>query len=163
MQHVMPRHSAARNRGPGLPVGRGRAINADMFDHIGIVVTDLQHAAEFYTRVLAPLGITAIEPYSRPNGEGWVVMSRGAARAPFFVISAGRPSYWSEEHRASISPCHLSFTAPSKEAVNEFHSVGLELGAKDNGAPGVRRAPFYCAFLIDPDGNNIEAGVYLDA
>jgi hypothetical protein len=41
--------------------------------------------------------------------------------------------------------------------VNEFHSIGLELGAKDTGAPGVRRAPFYCAFLIDPDGNNIEA------
>jgi catechol 2,3-dioxygenase-like lactoylglutathione lyase family enzyme len=132
-----------------------------MFDHLGIVVTDLQHASEFYARVLAPLGITAVERHPRANGEGWVVMSSGAARAPFFVISAGRPTYWAEEHRASVSPCHLCFNAPSKEAVNEFHSIGLELGAKDNGAPGVRRAPFYCAFLIDPDGNNIEAGVYL--
>ena len=61
----------------------------------------------------------------------------------------------------AASPVHLCFSAPSAEAVDRFHALGLELGAKDNGHPGIRREPFYNAFLIDFDGNNIEAGVYL--
>ncbi|HVY90537.1 MAG TPA: VOC family protein [Hyphomonadaceae bacterium] len=132
-----------------------------MFDHIGVVVSDRDCGWQFYERVLEPLGIRGFEKHPRPNGEGWMVMSSGAPRSPFFVVAAGRPSFWSEANKAAQSPVHLCFSAPSKEAVDRFHAIGLQSGAKDNGAPGVRREPFYCAFLIDPDGNNIEAGVYL--
>jgi len=69
--------------------------------------------------------------------------------------------FWSSEHEPGKSPIHLAFTAPSKESVDQFHAAGLKLGARSNGEPGERRKPFYCAFLIDPDGNNLEAGVYL--
>jgi hypothetical protein len=61
------------------------------------------------------------------------------------------------------SPAHVAFKAPSRAAVEAFHSAGLAAGARNNGDPGVRRERYYCAFLIDPDGNNIEAGVYADA
>ena len=132
-----------------------------MFDHIGVVVADLERSAQFYGGVLAPLGLHILERHSRGPNDGWVVMSTGAPRSPFFVIAAGRPSFWGPDARASASPVHLCFASPSKDAVDRFHAVGLELGAKDNGAPGIRRVPFYCAFLIDFDGNNIEAGLYL--
>jgi catechol 2,3-dioxygenase-like lactoylglutathione lyase family enzyme len=132
-----------------------------MFDHIGVVVSDRSRSWALYEAVLAPLGIRAMERHPRPDGEGWMVMSTGAQQSPFFVVAAGRPSFWTPSSAAALSPVHLCFSAPSKEAVDRFHAIGLEMGAKDNGAPGVRRAPFYCAFLIDHDGNNIEAGVYL--
>jgi predicted lactoylglutathione lyase len=61
---------------------------------------------------------------------------------------------------ARHEPVHLAFRAPSREAVDRFHATGLRCGAKNNGDPGVRRGRYYCAFLIDFDGNNIEAGVY---
>ncbi|MEZ6031314.1 MAG: VOC family protein [Hyphomonadaceae bacterium] len=132
-----------------------------MFDHLGIVVRDLQRSTVLYRRILEPLGYTAIEDRSQLNGEGWVVISSGAPQAPFFVVAAGRPSFWTETSEPSRSPAHLCFRAPSKDAVDRFHAIGLQLGAADNGAPGVRRPPFHCAFLIDYDGNNIEAGAYV--
>ena len=62
-----------------------------------------------------------------------------------------------------MSPAHFAFKAPSRSAVEAFHDAGLMAGARNNGDPGVRRGRYYCAFLIDLDGNNIEAGVYADA
>jgi catechol 2,3-dioxygenase-like lactoylglutathione lyase family enzyme len=132
-----------------------------MFDHVGVVVSDLKRSARLYARILAPLGIRIMEKHPRGNGEGWVVMSTGAPQSPFFVVAAGRPTFWTAPNQPSQSPLHLCFSAPSKEAVDRFHATGLALGSRDNGAPGVRRQPFYCAFLIDFDGNNVEAGVYL--
>jgi len=132
-----------------------------MFDHIGIVASDLERSASFYARTLAPLGLKIVERHNAAPGEGWIVISTGAPASPFFVVGAGRPSFWLNESRAGASPAHLCFRAPSRQAVDEFYRLGLSHGARDNGAPGVRRVPFYCAFLIDPDGNNIEAGCYL--
>jgi catechol 2,3-dioxygenase-like lactoylglutathione lyase family enzyme len=132
-----------------------------MFDHIGIVVADLRRSAQFYGRVLAPLGVRILEKHRRGPNDGWVVMSTGAPQSPFFVVAARRASFWGATAQVSASPIHLCFTAPSKEAVDRFHAIGVSLGARDNGAPGIRRQPFYCAFLIDFDGNNIEAGLYL--
>jgi catechol 2,3-dioxygenase-like lactoylglutathione lyase family enzyme len=133
-----------------------------MFDHVGIVVADLKRSAALYGRMLAPLGLRILEKHRRGPNDGWVVMSTGAPHSPFFVIAAGRPSFWGPEAKASASPLHLCFTAPSKDAVARFHALGLAHGARDNGGPGIRRHPFYCAFLIDFDGNNIEAGLYLE-
>jgi catechol 2,3-dioxygenase-like lactoylglutathione lyase family enzyme len=105
--------------------------------------------------------LNIVEKHRTGPGEGWVVIASGAPAAPFFVIAAGRPSFWGNEAVAGTSPMHLCFSAPSQEAVDRFHQAGLAHGARDNGAPGIRRAPFYCAFLIDHDGNNVEAGCYL--
>lgn len=133
-----------------------------MFDHVGLVFQNLRTAGAFYRAVLAPLGIKMMEDHTQADGTGWLVFSTGAAESSFFVVAAGRPSFWTDEHKAAQSPAHFAFKAPTRAAVDAFHAVGLSLGAKNNGDPGVRRGRYYCAFLIDPDGNNIEAGVYAD-
>ena len=134
-----------------------------MFDHVGVVFRDLKVAGDFYRAVLAPLGIRVMEDHTQPDGTGWLVFSTGASESPFFVVAAGRPTFWREGHGAAQSPAHLAFTAPSRAAVDAFHVAGLAVGARDNGGPGVRRGRYYCAFLIDPDGHNVEAGAYADA
>jgi catechol 2,3-dioxygenase-like lactoylglutathione lyase family enzyme len=131
-----------------------------MFDHVGVVFRDLKGAGDFYRVVLAPLGVRVMEDHTQPDGTGWLVFSTGAPESPFFVVAAGRPSYWGAAHGPALSPAHLAFVAPSRAAVDAFHSAGLAAGGLDNGGPGVRRGRYYCAFLIDPDGNNLEAGVY---
>ena len=133
-----------------------------MFDHVGIVFRDLQIAGSFYRAVLDPLGIKLMEDHTGADGTGWLVFSTGARESPFFVVAAGRPSFWSEGQEAARSPSHFAFKAPSRAAVDAFHGAGLAAGARNNGDPGIRRGRYYCAFLIDPDGNNIEAGVYAD-
>jgi len=109
----------------------------------------------------APLGIRIVETHRLAADSGWVVFSTGKKQSPFFVIGEGWPSFWSERATVAASPIHLCFTAPSREAVDRFQEAGLAHGARDNGAPGIRRPPFYCAFLIDLDGNNVEAGCYV--
>jgi catechol 2,3-dioxygenase-like lactoylglutathione lyase family enzyme len=136
-------------------------MNESMFDHIGIVVKDLKASARLYAHMLAPFGIRIVEKHRLAADSAWVVLSTGKPQSPFFVIAEGRPIFWTETATVATSPVHLCFTAPSREAIDRFHEAGLLHGARDNGAPGVRRSPFYCAFLIDLDGNNVEAGCYL--
>jgi catechol 2,3-dioxygenase-like lactoylglutathione lyase family enzyme len=140
-----------------------RGKGTTMFDHVGIVARDLRIAGAFYRAVLEPLGIGLTEDHSAAGRSGWLVFSTGEQEASFFVVAAGRPSFWSEGHEAGRSPSHFSFRAPSRAAVDAFHDAGLAMGARNNGDPGVRRGRYYCAFLIDPDGNNIEAGVHADS
>lgn len=131
-----------------------------MFDHVGIVFSDLKSGGDLYRPLLATLGIRLMEDHTQPDGAGWLVFSTGAPESPFFVVAAGRPSFWTTPNQAARSPVHLAFRAPSRAAVDDFHATGLKLGARDNGGPGARRGRYYSAFLIDFDGNNIEAGVY---
>lgn len=133
-----------------------------MFDHLGVVCRDLAIAGAFYRAVLEPLGIRLTEDHTAADGTGWLVFSTGDAEAAFFVVAAGRPTFWTDAHEAARSPVHFAFKAPSRAAVDAFHRAGLAAGAKNNGDPGTLRGRYYCAFLIDPDGNNIEAGVYAD-
>jgi catechol 2,3-dioxygenase-like lactoylglutathione lyase family enzyme len=131
-----------------------------MFDHVGIVFRNLKSSGSFYNRVLEQIGVRLLEDHTQPDGTGWLVFGSGASEAPFFVVAAGRPSFWSAPSTAACSPAHIAFRAPSREAVDRFHAVGLQCGATNNGDPGVRRGRYYSAFLIDLDGNNVEAGVY---
>jgi catechol 2,3-dioxygenase-like lactoylglutathione lyase family enzyme len=78
-----------------------------MFDHVGIVFRDLRMASAFYRAVLAPLGIKLMEDHTGADGTGWLVFSTGAPESPFFVVAAGRPSFWADEHEAARSPAHL--------------------------------------------------------
>ena len=86
------------------------------------------------------------------------MFSIGLPESPFFVVAAGRPPFWGAATAPAASPIHLAFRASSPEALDRFHAAGLRCGATNNGGPGVRRGRYYCAFLIDLDGNNIEAG-----
>jgi catechol 2,3-dioxygenase-like lactoylglutathione lyase family enzyme len=133
-----------------------------MFDHLGLVFPDLERARRLYEPLLATLGVRLAEDQAQGDGTGWLVFSSGAPESPFFVVAAGRPSFWSAAAEAGRSPAHAAFKAPTRASVEAFHATGLALGARDNGAPGVRRGRYYGCFLIDFAGNNIEAGVYAD-
>ena len=136
-----------------------------MFDHLGVVFRDLGSAGAFYRAVLA-----TDRPEARcsrcveADGTGRLIFSTGAPESPFFVVAAGPAVVLARRPTARRRrPLHLAFSAPSRAAVDAFHAAGLAAGARNNGDPGVRRGRYYCAFLIDPDGNNVEAGVHADA
>jgi len=126
---------------------------------MGFTVEDFARSRAFYERALAPLGMTMF----KGDGVSWGVFGTGAADAFFLWLGSIHPSYWSEAkgHRPGGAPMHVSFRAPSREAVDAFHAAALAAGGKDNGAPGPRGGlyQYYAAFVIDPDGNNVEAAV----
>lgn len=114
-----------------------------MFDHIGLRVKNLEKAAAFYQAILGPLGHVA-----GSAGEGY------AGFGP-----EGKPSLWLHKD-AKGGGCHVCFKAESRAAVDKFHAAGIKAGGKDNGAPGLRLdygPTYYGAFVIDADGNNVEA------
>lgn len=116
-----------------------------MYDHIGLRVRDLKAAARFYTAVLAPFGHV-------PGSAGDGYAGFGPKDAPALWLHA-------QDGKAGTG-AHVCFSAPSRAAVDAFHAAGLESGGKDNGKPGPRPdygPTYYAAFLIDLDGNNVEA------
>jgi catechol 2,3-dioxygenase-like lactoylglutathione lyase family enzyme len=116
-----------------------------MFDHIGLKTKDIDASVVFYAAALAPLGC---ELCSRDE--------TGAGFGP-----PGAPGLWLYAASAAQgSPMHIAFRAGDRAAVDRFHRGGLEAGGRDNGAPGLRAdysPTYYTAFLLDPDGNNVEA------
>jgi len=127
-----------------------------MFDHIGIFVSDSQRSIAFYERCLAPLGITIVQ---RQPEWGSVIFS-GASEFPFLWVGPAQGEYHGRPLTPSTHrPLHLAFIARSRQAVDEFHALGLAHGGTDNGAPEDCGDGYYAAYLLDPDGNNIEAGV----
>ena len=114
-------------------------------DHLGLDVTDYATSKAFYERALAPLGIKLMmEPVDEVGGFG--------GDFPFFWI--GR------RDRGPQTGVHVAFTAKDRAMVDAFHAAALEAGGTDNGGPGVREIyhpSYYGAFVLDPDGNNVEA------
>jgi len=126
-----------------------------MLDHTGFVVSDLAKARRFYEAIAKALGLGTID-----NGPQAFLLGRSAEQPlPYLWIGTLRPSYWAEGSRPGLNQMHVAFTAPSKAVVDEFHRAGLAAGGRDNGKPGPREGSggYYGAFLLDPDGNNIEA------
>jgi catechol 2,3-dioxygenase-like lactoylglutathione lyase family enzyme len=124
-----------------------------MLDHTGFVVSDLAKARRFYDAVARALGLCTID-----NGPESFLMGRSAEEPiPYLWIGITRPSYWAEGSRPGLNQTHVAFAARSKEEVDEFHRAALAAGGRDNGAPGPRPEHYYGAFVLDPDGNNIEA------
>lgn len=126
-----------------------------MLDHTGIVVSDLAKARRFYDAIAKPLGLA-----TAPNGDQSFLFGRSAEQPiPYLWIGTLRPSYWAEGSRAGLNQTHIAFTAPSKAIVDAFYEAALAAGGRDNGKPGPRAGAgdYYGAFVLDPDGNNIEA------
>jgi catechol 2,3-dioxygenase-like lactoylglutathione lyase family enzyme len=119
-----------------------------MIDHVSVGVSDLDRAARFYEAVLAPLGLTrlvtrpATVGFGKAYPEFWVNRRAGMARV------------------AAESGIHICLRAKTTVEVDGFHAAALEAGGTSDGAPGLRphdRISYYAAFIIDPDGNRIEA------
>jgi catechol 2,3-dioxygenase-like lactoylglutathione lyase family enzyme len=130
-----------------------------MIDHIGMPVGDLARATEFFSKALSPLGYGMVmEVSAAETGHGGAVGFGAPGKAADF--QNGKPSFWIGEGERSSGPIHVAFVAPSREAVDAFYRAAIAAGAKDNGPPGLRphyHANYYGAFVLDLDGNNIEA------
>ena len=118
-----------------------------ILDHVGIKVSDIDRSFDFYREALATLGIDPMMDFS-VGGNRHIGFGRGK---PDFWISGGRPLR---------GETHVAFKAESRSEVQAFYTVALSVGGRDNGPPGVRahyHPDYYGAFVLDPDGNNIEA------
>ncbi len=125
-----------------------------MLDHTGIVVTDAEKARAFYGAIAKPLGLAI-----KDMDPQWFLLGKGENELPYLWVGTLRPTYWVEGSSAGVNQMHVAFQADSEEAVKAFYDAGLKAGGTDNGPPGPRTfAPgYYGAFVLDPDGNNIEA------
>jgi catechol 2,3-dioxygenase-like lactoylglutathione lyase family enzyme len=115
-----------------------------IIDHIGLAVSDYDKSKTFFTRALAPLGITLVMEV-----EGWAGLGKG-----------GKAELWFGTHTQTQQPLHIAFVAENRAQVRAFYEAAIAAGGKDNGPPGVRdiyHPNYYGAFVIGPDGHNIEA------
>jgi catechol 2,3-dioxygenase-like lactoylglutathione lyase family enzyme len=118
-----------------------------MFDHVKFGVTDYARSKAFYLQALKPLGVTVVSEGSPSYG---VELSNPQSPTSLCLFQT-------EEKPAHL---HIAFNAESRQQVDAFHRAALEAGGSDNGPPGLRphyHANYYAAFVIDPDGHNIEA------
>lgn len=120
-----------------------------MFNHVSIGVSDLERSAAFYDRVLGVLDCTRYR--EKPGTVAW-------------VMAGSRMSFWINQRDGLAVPadngCHIAFRASSPALVDAFHAAALAAGGRDDGAPGYRpqyRDDYYGAFVLDPDGNKLEA------
>jgi len=114
-----------------------------MIEHISLRCSDARASRDFYERALAPLGYEVDKEYGDAFG----------------FIQGGRHDFWVTEGKVG-TPNHLAFHADEAGAVDEFYRAAMAAGGKDNGAPGRRPEYGYAAFVLDPDGHNIEAVIW---
>ena len=116
-----------------------------MFDHVKFGVSDYAASKAFFLKALEPLDVAVV--WEAPSADGAELCSRTATRP----CASGRPT--------SNRRLHLAFAADTRQQVEAFHRAALAAGGRDNGAPGLRphyHANYYAAFVIGPDGHNIE-------
>ena len=115
-----------------------------MLDHVGFPVSDFERSKRFYQEALSPLGYGLIsEPRHGFAGFGW----------------SGKPDFWIFRGEPGDA-VHVALAAADRAAVDAFHEAAIAAGGRDNGRPGLRpeyHPTYYGAFVLDPDGNNIEA------
>ena len=123
-----------------------------MIDHIGFAVSDYAQSKAFYAKALAPLGYVLVMEVSAAQPE---------SHAPAAGFGAGgKPDFWIGGEGKLEKPLHVALLAKNRAMVDAFHRAAIEAGGKDNGAPGLRphyHPNYYGAFVLDPDGHNIEA------
>ncbi len=121
-----------------------------MIDHIGIGVTDYARARAFYDKALAPLGIALVMDVTAEQTGDQPAAGYGSDGKPYFWVGGAD----------NTSRVHVAFVAAARAQVDAFYKAAMAAGATDNGAPGPRphyHANYYGAFVLDPDGHNIEA------
>ena len=115
-----------------------------MIDHLSLPLQDLEQGMDFYLKALEPLDIYLIFQFPHTVALGkW-----------------GKPAFWLSQAKGPSQPIHLAFAAETREQVDQFYDAALAAGGRDNGRPGIREdyhPNYYGAFILDPDGNNIEA------
>jgi catechol 2,3-dioxygenase-like lactoylglutathione lyase family enzyme len=117
-----------------------------MFDHVGLNVSDYGASRAFYERALAPLGYGIVMEFAE-----WRAVGFGRD---------GKPAFWLSEREPNGTGTHVAFTCDDRATVDAFHAAALAAGGTDNGPPGIREhyhPTYYGAFVLDPDGNNVEA------
>lgn len=120
-------------------------------DHVGFQVGDFAGALAFYTAALKPLGWAKVMEFKEGGYQG-------AGLGP-----DGKPMFWISAGGKTAPHVHLAFAAPSRAAVDAFYEAAMKAGGKDNGAPGVRKEyhpNYYAAFVLDPEGHNVEAVIH---
>jgi catechol 2,3-dioxygenase-like lactoylglutathione lyase family enzyme len=121
-----------------------------MIDHTGVIVSDFEKSKKFYSEALKPIGYQLLLEFPASITGGTNVAGFGEPPKPDFWIAQGKPN----DPRV-----HIAFRVGKRSLVEAFHQVGLAAGGTDNGAPGLRpqyHANYYGAFVLDPDGHNIE-------
>ena len=121
-----------------------------MIDHMGISVTSFDQAQAFYDQALAPLGAAMLYEVPLEYTDGVRVAGYGR----------DRPTFWISEGEKQSPATHVALVAENRAQVDAFHGAALAAGGTDNGGPGLRphyHEHYYGAFVLDPDGNNIEA------
>jgi len=121
-----------------------------MIDHIGLRVADYPKAKAFYQAALAPLGYTLLMEFGPEHGIDYQGAGLGAD---------GKPDFWIGKGSAN-GPVHVAFVARTRAMVDSFFQAAIVAGGRDNGKPGIRahyHPNYYGAFVIDPEGNNVEA------
>ena len=124
-----------------------------ILDHMTLIVSDFPRSKAFYEKALGPLGITKQMEFGPACGFG-------RDRKPEFWVGSGPTSFQKPEHLRIITPMHVAFAAKSRAEVDAFYVAAIAAGAKDFGPPGVRadyHPTYYGAFVLDPDGHNVEA------
>ena len=123
-----------------------------MLDHIGFPVSDYARSKAFYAKALAPLGYALVMEIGAEDTESKFPAAGFGA--------AGKPDFWIGGEGGLRGILHVAIVAKDRAAVDGFHRAALAEGARDNGPPGLRphyHADYYAAFVLDPDGHNVEA------
>lgn len=128
-----------------------------MLDHIGISVSNFDASKAFYTKALAPIGYQLLLEIPKEVTGNQAHAGFGEPPKPDFWIGSGTPNQ---------PPIHIAFRVNSRALVDAFHQAALAAGGRDNGAPGLRphyHPNYYGAFVLDPDGHNVEVVCHLPA
>ncbi|MGB5557925.1 MAG: VOC family protein [Paracoccaceae bacterium] len=121
-----------------------------MIDHITFGVTDFARSTAFYDQAFAPLGVKRLFDVPDEHSDGMKVTGYGD----------DRPWFWLAEQDATSGLLHVALRAKSRADIDAFHAAAVRAGGVDNGTPGLRphyHPDYYGAFVLDPDGHNIEA------
>jgi len=128
-----------------------------MIDHTGIIVSDFEQSKSFYAAALAAIGLSLIAEYPASITGNTDVAGFGSP--PKAEVSMS-PEFWISQGTPGSPPVHVAFRVESRALVEAFYNAALAAGGRDNGSPSLRphyHPNYYAAFILDPDGHNIEA------
>jgi catechol 2,3-dioxygenase-like lactoylglutathione lyase family enzyme len=115
-----------------------------LFDHVTLRVRDVSRSRAFYEEALKPFDVRVVQ----------------SSQGPLGFVTDRRGEFWIKGETPAAAPVHIAFAARDRATVDAFHRAAVQAGGTDNGSPGLRPhygAGYYAAYVLDPDGNNVEA------